>query len=500
MGSPLPAEAAGKEQTPELELSVVIPVYLNADTLAPLARRLNDTLGEGGNEIIFVNDDSPDAARAELDALKREHDNVEAIHLTHNHGQHAAALAGLARARGRWTVVMDADLQDPPESIPGLVARGQLGFDAVFAGRRGRYESRGRLLSSRIFKHALARACDIPLDAGMFVALSRDGVEALLELHGPAPFVPAMIGCAGLRSDSVPVARSRRANGRSGYTSITRLASASRALRWALRKRTGGRRRNGSAHEPPAAAPNAMSAEQRHDHNAGQLRYYADGRKPNMVPRRSRYLDRQVDELLAFAALRPPDRILEVGCGMGRYTLNLADRGLRVDALDLSAPLLERLRGFARPDQDIATHHADIVDPPPELVGQFDGVVGFFVLHHLHDVAASVAAMTRLLAPGGRLAFLEPNAYNPLYYAQMVIRPTMSWEGDRGVTRMRRGPLVDAMRGAGIRDPWFERFGFFPPFVADRAGAIAFERRIERISPLGPVLPFQLVGGRVAEQ
>ena len=72
-----------------------------------------------------------------LDRLSRDHPEIEVLHLDENRGQHPAALAGLARACGEWVVVMDADLQDPPEAVPVLLEVGRTGYDAVFAGRRG---------------------------------------------------------------------------------------------------------------------------------------------------------------------------------------------------------------------------------------------------------------------------------------------------------------------------------------------------------------------------
>jgi len=375
---------------------------------------------------------------------------------------------------------MDADLQDPPEAIPGLLERGREGAGAVFAARRGRYEGPGRRLSSRAFKGAMSALLGLPKGSGMFVALDRDAADRVLGLaaQGPPPFVVAMIARSGVEMDSVPVERSVRPRGESSYSPLARAASAARAFRWALPRRgPGGERRRAA-------------------HNEGQRRYYS-GAKPNMEPRASRYLERHVDELVAFTGVRPGDRVLDVGCGLGRYTLPLARRGLRVEGIDISPELLERLRDTLPDDAGVTLHLADVLDPPQELRGRFDAVLGGFVLHHIHDVPASLRSMAALAKPGGALAFLEPNPFNPLYYAQMAISPTMTWEGDKGMLGMRRRPLLAAMRAAGVHDPGFERFGFFPPFIADRPRAGGIERRIEGLAPLGPVLPFQLVGGRV---
>ena len=103
----------------------------------------------------------------------------------------------MRRARGPWTVVMDADLQDPPEAIPALLQAAGDDVDVVFAGRRGRYESRLRLLTSRLFKRTLAVATGLPADAGMFFVANRHSVEVLTNMKGATPFVVAMIGRSG---------------------------------------------------------------------------------------------------------------------------------------------------------------------------------------------------------------------------------------------------------------------------------------------------------------
>lgn len=232
-------------------------------------------------------------------------------------------------------------------------------------------------------------------------------------------------------------------------------------------------------------------------HNARQRRYYQQALKPHMQPADSPYLRRHVDQLLQFGGITPQDRLLEVGCGMGRYTLVLAERGFRIEGLDLSPELLARLRRANDGRYDISLHCADVIEYLPDLAGQFDAVIGFFTLHHLHDLPLCFAAMTRLLRPGGRVVFLEPNPFNPLYYIQMAITPDMTWQGDRGLIEMRRGRVHDAMRDAGLTQLGARRFGFLPPFLMNRNGGDALEARLERIPLWRPFLPFQLFRGRL---
>lgn len=232
-------------------------------------------------------------------------------------------------------------------------------------------------------------------------------------------------------------------------------------------------------------------------HNEEQLDYYDRERVDNLVPRKSAYLIRHVEEMIRFAGLTRPERVLEVGCGMGRYTLPLAEMGYAVEGLDISATLLQRLRDFEG-GPGVPLHNCDILDYPSELEGKFDAVVGFFALHHLHELEESFRSMGGLLKPGGRIAFLEPNAYNALFYVQMAITRGMSWRGDGGVARMRRSVVLGAMERAGFSRTTLERFGFFPPFIADRPTGARVERLLERVPGFNPILPFQLFRGDFA--
>jgi polyisoprenyl-phosphate glycosyltransferase len=219
------------------ELSVIVPVYSNAATLAELHQRVRAATAGSDLQIILVDDASPDDSRRVIAELAAGDPAVEPVFLERNIGQHAAVLEGMRRARAPWTVVMDADLQDPPEAIPALLAHGARGGDVVFAGRRGAYEGPGRLASSRAFKHLLALLAGVPRDAGMFFAANRRAIDSLLALDGPPPFLVAMVGAAGLRASSVPVTRSRSTGGRSTYTSSLRLRYALRGLRWGVVRR-----------------------------------------------------------------------------------------------------------------------------------------------------------------------------------------------------------------------------------------------------------------------
>jgi glycosyltransferase involved in cell wall biosynthesis len=202
-------------------VSVVVPVYCNADTLAELHTRLSAVLHgcATSHEIIFVNDACPAGSGAVLNRLAASDSCVRVHSHAQNRGQQRAVLTGLGMASGLVIVVLDADLQDTPEAIPSLVeAVGQMGNGAVFAGRRGHYEPNGRLLTSRVFKRMIAWTCGVPKDGGSFVAMSRAVAVRLLQMKTRRPYLLAMIGLTGYPTRSLPVERIERPRGTSAYT------------------------------------------------------------------------------------------------------------------------------------------------------------------------------------------------------------------------------------------------------------------------------------------
>jgi SAM-dependent methyltransferase len=235
----------------------------------------------------------------------------------------------------------------------------------------------------------------------------------------------------------------------------------------------------------------SMTRERLEAHNQQQIDYFVPDTKRTMLPTATPYVLRQVDELVRFAGIEANQRVLEVGCGMGRYSLPLMERGIEFEGLDLSARLLERLREYSG-NHAVKLHSCDVIDCPPAMNDTFDAVVGFFTLHHLHDLKLSFRAMARLLRPGGTIVFLEPNAYNPLYYLQILATPGMTWEGDGGIVKMRRSVIFEAMSEAGLINPALHRFGFFPPFLANTPAGARTERVLEAFPAWRPMLPFQL--------
>lgn len=222
-----------------------------------------------------------------------------------------------------------------------------------------------------------------------------------------------------------------------------------------------------------------------------QRAYYADpDRSPRIAPARSRYVGRHLDRLLGALALPPPARLLEVGAGRGRFSRLLAERGYDVTAVDLSPELLAALSADD-PAGTIRTVAGDAAAVHRLVPGPFDAAVGFFFLHHLDRLEPLFASLAQVVRPGGRVAFAEPNAWQPLFYAQILLSPTMTWRGDRGVARMRPGVFRRALDAAGFEAFALDRYGLLPPALSNRP---VFARLEEAIEPaLGPLAAFQVL-------
>ncbi len=211
-----------------------MPVYKNAGTLRALASELTDVLTPlmVPYELVFVVDACPEGSLDVLQKMAKLDTHVKVLALTRNKGQHWALLAGLASAEGDVLVTMDADLQDPPAAIPKLLEALDEDTVAVFAGRRGRYESVARLLSSLVFKRTLhwVSGRRIPPDAGLFMVMRKELVDRVLEFRTRDPYLISLVGNTGLALKSIPVKRPPSRERQSSYTLAKRLHVAWRAL------------------------------------------------------------------------------------------------------------------------------------------------------------------------------------------------------------------------------------------------------------------------------
>lgn len=228
-------------------------------------------------------------------------------------------------------------------------------------------------------------------------------------------------------------------------------------------------------------------------HNSIQLDYYAGRVKGTMKPANSYYVKRHIDTFIQHSGIELNDDVLEVGCGMGKFTIPMLRRGYKITGLDLSPVLLQRLLEYNDNMNPINLISSDILEAPEELDGRFDKVIGFFALHHFMQLESYLQAMRRLLKPGGSIIFLEPNAFNPLYYVQIVASPTMSWAGDKGVAMMRTKLFQRAADYAKLENLTIHKYGFFPPFVVNTKLGKWTESALEKMKIFEGVSAFQIV-------
>ncbi|HEY3354140.1 MAG TPA: glycosyltransferase family 2 protein [Polyangia bacterium] len=203
--------------------SIVIPCYGSEGTVAPLLERLDQVCAGLGltHEVVFVNDDSPDGAGDVLDELQRRHpDHVGVVHLMRNVGQHAAIMAGLQRTRGDVVVIMDDDLQNPPEELPKLLDALGPEVDAVIAAPVHRRQAAWRNVGSRFVRKLTEVTIGKPraLVISSFKLLRREVVQAMLRSQVPFVFVDAEIFRVTRRVANARVEHHERPSGRSGYT------------------------------------------------------------------------------------------------------------------------------------------------------------------------------------------------------------------------------------------------------------------------------------------
>ena len=206
----------------ETKYSIVVPVFNEAESLPELYRRMCAVMGglDGTCELILVNDGSHDATPQLLRALQAADARVRVLEFSRNFGHQMAITAGLDYAGGSAVVVIDADLQDPPEAIPQLVAEWQRGAQVVFAVRAKRLgESWLKRSTAAAFYRIINRLTElhIPLDSGDFRLLDRQVVLALREVREHHRFMRGLSVWLGFRQASVQYVRHHRFAGVSKY-------------------------------------------------------------------------------------------------------------------------------------------------------------------------------------------------------------------------------------------------------------------------------------------
>jgi glycosyltransferase involved in cell wall biosynthesis len=203
-------------------ISIVVPVYGCRPCLGHLHARIVGAMKALGKsyEIILVDDRAEDGSWDEIRYLVRLDAAVRGIRLSRNFGQHAAITAGLHHARGRWAVVMDCDLQDPPEDIPRLYAKALQGYDIVFGRRVRKPTSRVRRVLGRMYFRGIHVFGGARLDGqyGSFSLISRKVIDAFLTFNDQDRHYVMILNWLGFDAASVAYEPAKRYRGRSSYS------------------------------------------------------------------------------------------------------------------------------------------------------------------------------------------------------------------------------------------------------------------------------------------
>lgn len=221
--------AGSSDLGPRPRISVVIPVFDEQENLRPLHDRLRAVLERlGSYEIVFVDDGSSDRSAAIALELQRQDPAIKLVRFSRNFGHQAALSAGLDAARGQAVILMDADLQDPPELLPELVAEWERGADVVYAVRRQRDEGFFKRSTAALFYRLLRTVADIeiPVDTGDFCLIDSRVAEVLRQLPERNRFLRGLRSWAGFQQVGVLYDRPARHAGEAKFTlrKMTRLA------------------------------------------------------------------------------------------------------------------------------------------------------------------------------------------------------------------------------------------------------------------------------------
>jgi polyisoprenyl-phosphate glycosyltransferase len=204
-------------------LSIVVPIFNEEENLAELRRRVKavvEKLRFAQNEVLLVSDGSVDRSEAIIREIVAEDPLFKGVFLTRNFGHQAAVSIGLAQSNGAAVVVIDGDLQDPPEAIPLLINAIDEGADVAYAVRKHRKENVFKRTAYAVFYRLLQRLSDIdiPLDSGDFSCLTRPVVDAMLKLPERNRFVRGLRAWVGYRQTPVEYERAARFAGQPKYT------------------------------------------------------------------------------------------------------------------------------------------------------------------------------------------------------------------------------------------------------------------------------------------
>ena len=202
--------------------SIVVPVYNEEESFPDLVKRLTEVMDllDGPAEVVLVDDGSRDSSYPLMLEANRQDSRFKVLQLSRNFGHQVAITAGMDAASGQAVIVMDADLQDPPQVILEMAAKWQEGYEVVYAVREQREgETMFKKTTATLFYSLLRRMADIeqPVDVGDFRLVDRKALDAFLQMRERNRYVRGMFSWIGFRQAAVPYTRASRHAGRSKY-------------------------------------------------------------------------------------------------------------------------------------------------------------------------------------------------------------------------------------------------------------------------------------------
>lgn len=203
-----------------IDFSVVIPVFNEEENISELYRRLTAQMEKLGTyEIIMVDDGSTDRSWELIKELHERDSRVKGLSFSRNFGHHIAITAGIDHAKGDSVILMDGDLQDPPEEIPRLVEKFREGYDIIYGIRKTRHDPIFKRLTSALFWLILRRFSGVTMPAGqtMLRVLSRRVVNVVRQMREYARFIHGMMAWTGFKVTTAEVSHSPRMKGKSKY-------------------------------------------------------------------------------------------------------------------------------------------------------------------------------------------------------------------------------------------------------------------------------------------